>query len=145
MFVAFLAGPFYTQQTATLTVNTNLAGSPQTVPLTATVINPVAQFSASNLNFGTVRAKSGSAAKSVTLTSVGGTALSISKVSIAGANPGDYSQTSSCTSATLNPKGNCSIVVTFKPTAKGARTATLVVTDNAKNSTQSISLMGTGN
>ena len=110
MFVVFLAGPYYTPQTATLTINTNLGGSPQTVPLTANVINPVAQFSAGSLNFGKVKTKSGSASTSVLLTNVGGTALSISKVSIAGANPGDYSQTSTCTSATLNPKASCSIV-----------------------------------
>ncbi|HVT97805.1 MAG TPA: choice-of-anchor D domain-containing protein [Acidobacteriaceae bacterium] len=144
MLVAFIAGPYYTPQTATLAINTNL-GSPQTVPLTATVINPAAQFSASSLNFGTVKTKSSSTAKSVIVTSVGGTALSISKVSITGANPGDFSQTSTCTSANLNPKASCSIVVTFKPTAKGTRTANLVVTDNARKSTQSISLLGKGN
>ena len=40
MTITFIAGPFYTPQTATLTVTDSSPGSPQTVPLTATVINP---------------------------------------------------------------------------------------------------------
>jgi streptogramin lyase len=145
MIVAFIAGPFYTQQTATLTINTSVAGSPQTVPLTATVINPAAQFSATSLNFGTVKTTNGTTTKSVTITSVGSTALSISKVSITGGAAADYSVSSNCTSANLNPKATCSVSVTFNPSAKGSRNATLVVTDNARNSPQSISLSGAGN
>ncbi|MGB9031220.1 MAG: choice-of-anchor D domain-containing protein [Acidobacteriaceae bacterium] len=146
MVVGFVAGPFYTPQTAMLKITDNAYSSPQIVNLSATVIDPVASFSVNSpLNFGTVKAKSGVASKPITITSVGGTALSITKVAIAGADSGDYSETDSCTGKTLNPKATCSITVTFKPTAKGSRTATLVVTDNAQNSPQSISLSGTGN
>jgi streptogramin lyase len=145
MIVAFIAGPFYTQQTATLTINTSAAGSPVSVPLTAAVINPAAQFSASSLNFGTVKTTNATSTKSVTITSVGTTALSISKVAITGGAAADYSVSSSCTGANLNPKASCSVSVTFKPSAKGTRNATLVVTDNARNSSQSISLTGAGN
>ena len=67
-------GPFYTPQTAALKVTDNAAGSPQPVMLTATVINPVASFSASRVSFGTEKINSGTARKSVTLTSIGGTA-----------------------------------------------------------------------
>ncbi|MGA7524457.1 MAG: choice-of-anchor D domain-containing protein [Acidobacteriaceae bacterium] len=144
MAVFFLAGPFYTPQTATLTINDSVAGSPQSVPLTATVIDPVAQFSASSLSFGSVKTKSGSSAKSITVTSVGGTALSISNLAVTGADAGDFSASGTCSSANLNPKGACSITVTFKPSVKGSRTATLVVTDNSKSGSQSIMLSGTG-
>jgi hypothetical protein len=34
--------------------------------------------------------------------------------------------------------------VTFTPTSKGSKTGTLKITDNAKNSPQSISLSGNG-
>ena len=145
MVVGFVAGPFYTQQTAMLKITDNAYSSPQIVNLSATVIDPVASFSAKSLSFSTVKAKSGVASKPITVTSVGGTALSITKVAIAGADSGDYSETDTCTAKTLNPKATCSISVTFKPTAKGSRTATLVVTDTAQNSPQSIALSGTGN
>jgi CSLREA domain-containing protein len=144
MTVTFVAGPFYAQQTATLTINDNVAGSPQTVMLTATVIDPVPAFSATSLSFGTVKTGTASAAKSITVTNVGGTALAIGQMAFAGADPGDFSQTNTCT-ASLAPKGICTISVTFKPGTKGARSASLVVTDNAFNSVQSIPLSGTGN
>jgi hypothetical protein len=144
MTVTFVAGPFYTQQNATLSITDSAPGSPQTVPLTALVINPVAQYSPTNLSFGTAKTNSGSVTKSITLTSTGGTALTITKYAIAGSDPGDFSETNTC-SATMNPKASCSITVTFKPKAKGTRTATLVVTDNAQSGSQSIPLSGTGN
>jgi parallel beta-helix repeat protein len=143
MTVTFVAGPFYTPQTATLKITDNAAGSPQTVMLTATVIDPVPAFSAGSLSFGTVKTSSGTAAKSVTLTSAGGTSLSITGFAITGADPKDFTETNTCP-ATMAPKATCSITVTFKPTVKGSRTATLVVTDSAQNSPQSIALSGTG-
>ena len=144
MTVTFIAGPFYTPQTATLMISDSAAGSPQSVPLSATVIDPVASFNPSSLNLGTEKTNSGSASKSITVTSAGGTALSISKVTISGADAGDFTETNNCI-GTFNPKATCSINVTFKPKAKGRPTATLVVTDNAQQATQSIPLVGTGN
>jgi hypothetical protein len=144
MIIGFVAGPFYNPQTATLTIKDNAPNSPQTVPVSATVIDPVASFSANTISFGTVKANSATLTKSITLSNPGGTALSITGYAITGTAKGDYSETTTCT-ATLNPKGSCSISVTFKPTAKGSRPATLVVTDNAQNSPQSITLSGTGN
>ena len=144
MVVGFVAGPYYTLQTAVLKITDNAAGSPQLVPVSATVIDPVASFSANTLSFGTVKANSATLTKSITLSNPGGTALSITGFAITGADKGDYSETTTCT-ATLAAKATpCTISVTFKPTAKGSRTATLIVTDNAQNSPQSISLSGTG-
>jgi uncharacterized repeat protein (TIGR01451 family) len=143
MTVTFIAGPFYSPQTATLMINDNAAGSPQTVPLTATVIDPVASFNPPSLSFGTVKANSGTATKSVTLTSAGGTTLSVNGIAISGANPADFSQTNTCP-ASMAPKATCSISVTFKPKAKGSRSGSLVITTNAQNSPQRISLSGTG-
>lgn len=143
MTVTFVAGPFYTPQTANLTICDNAAGSPQSVPLSATVIDPVASFNPTYLNLGTVKTLSGSSTKSIAVTSSGGTALSITNVSITGADAGDFTETNSCI-GTFNPKAPCSINVTFTPKAKGSRTATLVVTDNAQRSSQSIPLLGTG-
>lgn len=143
MTVTFIAGPFYNTQKATLSIVDNAPGSPQTVALSATVINPVPQFSATSLNFGTEKVGKATAAKTITVTSVGGTALSITKVAVAGTDPGDYSETNNCIT-TLNPKASCTISVIFKPTKTGSRPATLVITDNAFNSSQSLLLSGTG-
>jgi len=143
MLIAFLAGPFYTPQTAILTINDNAPGSPQTVPLSAQVINPQAHLSTGSLSFGTVKANSGSVTKSVTLTNTGGTTLSSIGIGVSGTNAGDF--TAGACSASLNPGSSCVISVTFHPSAKGTRTASLVITDNAQNSPQKVTLSGSGN
>jgi Bacterial lectin/Bacterial Ig-like domain (group 3)/Cep192 domain 4 len=144
MTVTFVAGPYYTPQTATLTINDNAYGGPHTIPLTATVIDPLAKFSAARVSFGKVKTNSATATQTITVTSNGATDLSFNGVAIAGANPGDFSATSNCPSS-IAPKGTCSISVTFSPTVKSLRTAILTVNDNAFNSPQAILLTGTGN
>jgi uncharacterized repeat protein (TIGR02543 family) len=144
MIVGFVAGPFYTPQMADLKINDNAPGGSQIVPVSATVIDPVASFSANSISFGTAKTSSASVTKTITLSNPGGTALGITGFTFAGADPHDFSETNACP-ASLAPKGNCVITVTFKPAAKGSRTATMVVTDTAQNSPQSISLSGTGN
>jgi hypothetical protein len=142
--VTFVAGPFYNSQTAELTVNDSAAGSPQSVMFTALVIDPIASFSTTGLSFGTVKTGTASAAKSITVTNVGATPLSVSSIAFTGADPGDFSQNNNCT-APLASKGTCTINVVFKPGARTARSATLVITTNAHSSTQNIGLSGTGN
>ena len=143
MTVTFIAGPFYNTQKATLSIVDNAPGSPQMVSLTATVINPVPKFSATSLSFGSEKAGKPTASKTITVTSVGGTSLTITKVALAGTDPGDYSETNNCI-GTFNPKAYCTISVIFDPTKTGSRPATLVITDNAFGSSQSILLSGTG-
>jgi len=142
--VAFFAGPNYTLQTAVLNVVDSAPGSPQSVLLSATVINPQAHLSATSLSFGTQNVNSSSAQpKAVTLKSTGATALTITSIAIAGTNPLDFVQTNNCPSS-LAANAGCTINVTFTPTAKGLRSASVVITDNARNSPQKISLSGTG-
>jgi hypothetical protein len=141
--ITFVAGPFYNPQTATLTIKGNAVGSPQTVMLYALVIDPVPAFNPPTLNFGTVKTGTSSTAQTLVVTNVGATALTISGITFTGADPGDFTETNTC-SAALAPKGTCSISVTFKPGAKGVRSATLVVADNARISPQGIVLCGTG-
>ena len=144
MTVTFVAGPFYTPQTADLMISDNAAGSPQAVPLTATVIDPVPGFNPISLSFGTEKTKSTSKPKTITVTSVGGTELSVSKVSVTGTDKGDFIESDNCAGKSFNPKATCTVNITFTPGAKGLRTATLVVTDNALINSQSIPLAGTG-
>jgi hypothetical protein len=84
-----------------------------------------------------------SAAQSVTLTNTGNAALSISSIGLAGANSEDFSQTNTCGSG-VAAGANCSISVTFAPTAAGTRSASVSIADNASGSPQTISLSGTG-
>ncbi|MBZ5629011.1 MAG: choice-of-anchor D domain-containing protein, partial [Acidobacteriia bacterium] len=142
--VGFVAGPYYTPQTATLSVVDNAPDSPQTVALSATVINPQATLSASSLSFGKQKVNTSSAAKAVRLKNTGATALAITSIGITGKNPLDFTQTNDCPDS-LAANAGCTINVAFKPTAKGSRSGSVVITDNARNSPQKMSLSGTGN
>ena len=80
-----------------------------------------------------------SAAQTVTLTNSGTAALNIT--SIVASAP--YAQTNTC-GASLAAGANCSINVTFTPTAVGSLPGTITVTDNATGSPQTVNLTGTG-
>src|SRR2546429_289049 len=87
-----------------------------------------------------------SAPMTITLTNPGTAALTITSL----ASSGDFAATSTganacpTSPATLAAGANCSINVTFTPTASGARTGTLSVTDNAGGSPQIMTLSGNG-
>jgi uncharacterized repeat protein (TIGR02543 family) len=142
--VTFIAGPFFNPQTATLSITDNAPGSPQTVTLTATVIDPQASFNPSSLSFGT-QAVNTSVTKTVTLKNTGATTLSIAGMTMTGPGASEFTLTpaSNCGSS-LTAGGSCTISVTFKPVAKVSYSATLNVTDNAWPGTQTVSLSGIG-
>jgi hypothetical protein len=76
----------------------------------------------------------------VTLTN-GDEALSITSIAITGTNATDFAQTNTC--GTSVPAGEqCTISVTFTPTAAGVRKASVTITDNAPGSPQVINLTG---
>ena len=143
VYVTFLAGPAYAPQTAVLKVVDSAAGSPQLVPLTATVINPQATFTPSSIAFGNDKVGAAPLTASVVLKNTGATPLSIAGMRLTGADVGDFSFTNPC-AATLNSGASCTIPLTFKPTTTGTRSAQLTVSDNAANSTQQVRLTGTG-
>jgi hypothetical protein len=139
--VVFVAGNIG-NLSATVDVNDNATGSPQTVSLSATVINPIASYNPFSLNFGTVKVGH-SVTKNVTLTNKGTTALDITSISVTGADKGDYQRSDACPSS-LNPGADCVISVTFTPSKTGTRTANLTVVDNAAIGTQNVPLTGKG-
>jgi Phosphoesterase family/Abnormal spindle-like microcephaly-assoc'd, ASPM-SPD-2-Hydin len=100
---------------------------------------PTAGVSPMSLTFGGQTVGSASAAQTVTLSNTGSVALTITSI----AGSGDFAETNTCGSF-LAAGGNCTISVTFTPTASGTRTGTLSITDNASGSPQSVSLTGTG-
>jgi uncharacterized protein YjdB len=99
-------------------------------------------LSPTSVSFGSWVVQTTSMTQTVTLNNTQTVPLTISSISASG----DFAQTSTCpiSPATLAAKATCKISVTFKPTALGARTGTLTVSDNASNSPQTAQLSGTG-
>ena len=85
----------------------------------------------------------GSSPQRVTVTNGGTSTLHLSQIEIVGANAGDFSKTTTCGS-TLAVGANCTVSVTFKPKACGARAASLLFRDDARGSPQAVGLTGTG-
>jgi hypothetical protein len=132
-------------RTATLSIADNASGSPQTVSLSGTGTSTSAgvSLSSTSLVFGSQPTQTTSAPQTVTLTNTGNATLSVTSLAVTGTNPGDFAQTNTCGSSVL-AGANCTISITFKPSATGARTATLSIADNASGSPQAVSLSGTG-
>ncbi|HLW99291.1 MAG TPA: choice-of-anchor D domain-containing protein [Candidatus Acidoferrales bacterium] len=133
-------------RTATLNVADDAPGSPQSDTLNGTGTQPGVNLSSANVAFGTVDVSVMTPAPAVTLTNSGTGPLTITSFTIAGANPGDFSQVNTCptTPNTLAAGANCTITPSFKPTTTGARAATIVITDNAAGSPHTITLGGSG-
>lgn len=82
-----------------------------------------------------------SPASTVVLTNDQATSLSVTSVSMEGADPGDFPFKSAC-KATLLPGADCTISVAFKPSVTGSRTASLLITDSV--GAQTVQISGTG-
>ena len=138
-------------RTATLSINDNAANSPQTVSLSGT--GTAVSLSTTSLSFG-AQLTGSSSLKTVTLTNLGSTPLSISSLSVVsfapltptGTKAGDFTiQSGSCVAGgSVAGLGSCTITVAFKPAAAGVRSATLVIRDSDPGSPQSVRLRGTG-
>jgi len=130
---------------ATLSVADNATGSPQTVTLTGTgtaATTPVASLTPPALSFSGTTGTT-SAPQTATLKNTGNAALTITGISIGGANPSDFSETTTCGSS-LAAGASCSILVTFTPASAASFAATLSVADNATGSPHTVTLTGTG-
>jgi len=127
-------------RTASLVI-TDSAGT-QTVPLSGVATE--VKLSPAALAFGGVTVGQ-TKMLSVTLSNFGSSAFSIISpgIVITGTAAADYSQTNTC-GTSVAAGSNCTINVTFKPTKKGARGATLNINDNGGPSPQKVALSGTG-
>ena len=125
----------------TVSVTDNAPGSPQKVPLTGT--GTFVRLAPTKLNFGTQPVGTRSLAKKITLTNKGSVTVNISGVAITGTDAGDFAETNTC-GKSVAPGASCFIKVTFKPLAKGKRTADVSVYDNGGGSPQQAMLVGTG-
>src|SRR5437870_3137793 len=123
-------------RTGTLSLADDAGGSPQMFSLSGNGTAPGVGLAPTSLDFGNQPLATTSAPMTVTLTNTGTAALTINSF----AASGDFAETSTGASAcptspaTLAAGANCTINVTFTPTASGARTGTLSLTDNAGGS-----------
>jgi hypothetical protein len=86
---------------------------------------------------------SASAPQTVTVTNHGTAAQAIGAAAIGGLHPADYQITAdSCSNQSIAPATSCSVSVAFNPTATGARSASLVLSDNSRTSPHAVSLTG---
>jgi len=93
-------------------------------------------LSPSSFNFGSTPVGTGTAWETFTLSNSGSSAVSISNVTVSG----PFVVSSNCGSS-VAANGSCPIYVYFAPTASGAASGTLTVTDSG---TQTAALSGTG-
>ncbi|HWY57563.1 MAG TPA: choice-of-anchor D domain-containing protein [Terriglobales bacterium] len=106
-------------------------------------------LSAATVNFGNPNVGTSTPPVPITLSNIsaasniGSGLLNISQIVIQGSNASDFALTDNCISP-LSPQSNCAITITFTPTAKGQRSATLSITDDGGASPQTVVLSGTG-
>jgi len=97
-------------------------------------------FSASTINFSTVKVGTKSSARTATLTNHLSGALTFTSVV---ASTGFALASNTC-GANIAAGASCTVGVTFSPTAAGQVTGTLTFTDSALTSPQGVTLSGTG-
>jgi sugar lactone lactonase YvrE len=133
-------------RTATLSVVNAIASGSASINVTGTGGTATATLTPTTLTFGSTIVGQPSATQAITLTNSGTatTLIPAGGITIMGANAGDFSETDTCAGgAGVAPGATCAITVTFKPTATGARTATLSVASNA-GAASTATLNGTG-
>jgi hypothetical protein len=126
-------------RTGTVTITDSSLGSPHTAQLTGLGAQATATPSPSSLSFSGQLVGIPSASKTITITNSGAVNLQVSRVQ----TTGPFGESNSC-GAPVQPQQQCIINVIFTPTATGAASGTVVLTDNAGNSPQTIPLKGTG-
>jgi FG-GAP-like repeat/Abnormal spindle-like microcephaly-assoc'd, ASPM-SPD-2-Hydin len=129
------------QIAGTLSVTDDAQGSPQTVMLSGAATE--VKLSTVGVNFGDQKVGTKSRPAPVTVTNVGKSSFIIHQISFKGANAADFSQTNNCGSK-IQAGASCTIKVVFAPKAKGARSASLQISDTGGGSPQKVALSGTG-
>ncbi len=132
-------------RTGKIIIEDAASGNPQSVALSGNGVVDAAAATASpdGYSFGNqAQGTTSASSPTVYLTNIGNLPFDASKVSITGANAGDFQISyNGCSGDFLIPGRNCGVTTTFAPTATGARTAALTFTNAA--GTQTATLSGT--
>lgn len=128
-------------RSASITITDSTVGSPHSVSLSGIGLTSGsnATLSATSLTFGNQVVGTTSPAQSLTLSNYGTTTLNITSI-IATTN---FGESDNCGSS-LASGVNCTINVTFMPSATGSLNGALSLSDNAPGDPQTVSLTGTG-
>jgi sugar lactone lactonase YvrE len=127
-------------RTGNVTVTDAQTSAQLSATLTGNGTAPGIQFSTPALNFGSVVNTASSYGQTITIQNTGTADLAISNI----ATTGDFATSGNC--ATIPAGSNCSLTVIFTPSATGARSGTVTLTDNVGGSNQSqvVNLSGIG-
>ncbi|SDE24359.1 hypothetical protein SAMN05428966_107377 [Massilia sp. PDC64] len=131
-------GKFTTAEIADLAA---FIGNPTVTAAPAAVVNPA------SLSFAATTIGQSASPLATTLSNTGNAALNVGSLTLSGAAAGDYAISGgTCANGTSLAAGaNCTVQVTFKPTASGVRGASLVIAHNATGGSSTVALSGTGN
>jgi hypothetical protein len=124
-----------------LTIVANSGRLTRTIAVSLMVQQSSVRLSTSALNLGSEPLHSVSAPQTVTMTNAGKVPLSINSVAMASRS--DFAQTNTC-GTSLAAGATCTISVTFRPGARGARLGSLTITDADPTGPQIVTLAGTG-
>ncbi len=134
---------------ANLSIAHNASASPLLVALSGTgtvPAAPVAQLSPTTLSWSQV-INTSATAQTATLSNTGTAPLVIGSISLSGPASADYTIAAGSTCAaggSVAAGTSCSLNLTFRPSATGARAASLSVVHNASGSPSTLTLSGTG-
>ena len=133
---ATVQGVYYSALSATLISDGQVLSS-------SCCSGPAAFLSQTSLAFGPEAVGKTSASQSFTLSNNGAAPLTIASIAVTGAHGSSFAFVNSC-GTSLARNVNCSFHGHFTPTIGGVLNAAIVITDNAGNSPQTVSLTGTG-
>jgi pimeloyl-ACP methyl ester carboxylesterase len=127
---------------ATLTA-TSKEDAAKSVSAALTISAGTVELVPASVNFGPVVVNVSSSPHPITLTNTGNSPLSISGITMTGANPGDFSESNNCGNS-VAAGNSCTLTLTFKPKTQGPRRASLSIADDSVDSPQQVSLSGSG-
>jgi hypothetical protein len=135
-------------RTSSLVVTHNAAGGQSSTSLSGTgvALTPVIAVSPTTLTFSQTVSTT-SADQTVTVSNTGTAAITLSTLTLGGAQAGDFqiSAGSTCTpGGSVAVSSSCLIKLAFTPSATGARSGSLTLVHNAAGSPSTITLNGTG-
>lgn len=135
------------ERTGTLTITSNAASSPDSIPLDGSGSappTPVLALSTTSLDFGNQQTGTISAAQRVTVTNTGDGQLTLGTPTLSGA-VGQFSiAENGCLGASLSRDETCYLDLTFAPTGTGPQSATLTLPSNAASTPDGVALSGMG-
>jgi centrosomal CEP192-like protein len=120
-------------------------GAPQSVSVsgTGTLVSAIS-FSPSSLTFPVTKAGASSATQVVTVSNPSALPMAVSTYLFSGANAGEFTMPSKTCGPVLAANSSCTLTIAFKPTTSGPASASIVATDSASGTPQTLPLTGTG-